>query len=89
MQPYDQNVQQLELNIVGSSTFGRYPKISIEKTFNMLISDGWLVDYAGYKLAIRASKFANATEGRGIHVSTKFDRIIAVFDNNVYLINLE
>ena len=73
-----------ELNIVGSSIFGRYPKISIEKTVNMFISDQWLVPYAGYQIAIPNL----GKEGRGAYTSTKSGRIVAVFDNNVYLINL-
>lgn len=76
------------LNIVGSSTFGRYPTISIEKTINMFISDGWLVDYAGYKSAINSSFFGNALQGRAIKTSTKLNRMITVMDERVYLVNL-
>lgn len=76
------------LNIAGSSTFGRYPKISIEKTYNMLVSDGFLVPYAGYQTAIPASMFNNGKVGRGLHTSTKLGRMIAVVDSGVYLVNL-
>lgn len=76
------------LNIVGSSTFGRYPTISIEKTINMFISDGWLVDYAGYKNAISASFFGDARQGRAIKTSTKLNKMITVMDERVYLVNL-
>lgn len=79
-----QNSKEIPLNIVGSSVFGRYPKISNEKTYNMFISDDWLVPYAGYK----ASILNLGNEGRGVYTSTKIGRIIAVFDNKVYLINL-
>ncbi len=78
------NSKEIPLNIVGSSVFGRYPKISNEKTYNMFISDDWLVPYAGYKTSI----LNLGNEGRGIYTSTKLGRIIAVFDNKVYLINL-
>jgi hypothetical protein len=76
------------LNIVGSSTFGRYPTISIEKTYNMFMSDGWMVLYSGYKLGIPASMLGNGVEGRGLHTSTKLNRLVGVFGSNVYLINI-
>src|ERR1700722_18824100 len=79
---------EVPLNIVGSSTFGRYPKISIEKTFNMFISDQWLVPYPGYMASILASSFMNGIEGRAIHTSTKLNRLVVVIDNNVYLVNI-
>jgi len=48
--PYRQeSIQEVPLKIVGGNHFGRYPKISVEQTFNMIISDGALVEYAGYK----------------------------------------
>lgn len=79
-----QNFKQMDLNLVGSSVFGRYPKINSEYTYNMFISDNFLVPYAGYKVA-----YPNlGGEGRGCYSSVKFQRIVAVFDNKVYLINL-
>jgi len=84
-----QNTKSIDLNIVGSSVFGRYPKISTERTYNMFISDNFLVDYAGYQVAIPSTQFMNAKEGRGIFTSTKFNKLVAVFDNNVYLINIQ
>lgn len=83
-----ENSQAIPLNIVGSSTFGRYPTISIEKTYNMFMSDGWMVPYAGYKIAIEAAVFANGKQGRGLHTSTKLNRLITIIDSNVYLVNL-
>ncbi|MDD5211398.1 MAG: hypothetical protein PHV62_03220 [Sulfuricurvum sp.] len=83
-----QTFKQEPLNIVGSSTFGRYPTISIEKTYNMFMSDGWMVPYAGYKKAIDFSALGNGTEGRALHSSTKLNRLIGVFNSNVYLIQL-
>jgi hypothetical protein len=80
-----QRFKSFPLNISGSSTFGRYPKISIEKTYNMFASDGWQVPYAGYMSVpnIILGKIA-----RGIHTSTKLNRLIAVVDNKVYSINI-
>jgi hypothetical protein len=83
-----QNFKAEELNIVGSSVFGRYPKISIEKTYNMYISDGWLVVYPGYQIAIPSVKFKNGTIGRAIHTSTKFNRLVVVINQYVFLANL-
>jgi hypothetical protein len=83
-----QNSEAKPLNIVGSSTFGRYPKISIEKTYNMFMSDSWMVPYSGYELAISSLALGNGTEGRALHTSIKLNRLIGVFNANVYLINI-
>lgn len=83
-----QNFQQVPLNIVGSSTFGRYPKISVEKTYNMFVSDNFLVDYAGYEIIIPKRLLGNGKEGRGIFTSTKLGSLISVIDNNVFIINI-
>lgn len=83
------NFKQIPINIAGSSTFGRYPKISIEKTYNMFISDNWLVPYSGYQIAINAKQFNSSTEGRAIFTSTKFDRLVVVQGSRVYLVNIE
>lgn len=80
------NFKQVPINICGSSIFGRYPKISVEHTYNMFISDNFLVPYAGYKVAIPESILGE--EGRGLHTSTKLNRIILVSGNKVYLVNL-
>lgn len=82
------NFRQFPLNVAGSSTFGRYPKISIEKTYNMFISDQWLVPYAGYQIAIPAADFNNSKEGRAIFTSTKFNRLVVVEGQNVYLVEI-
>ena len=80
--------KQIPLNVVGSSRFGRYPKLSIEKTYNLFQSDNGMVPYAGYKKAIDASAFNGATTGRALYHSNKLGRMIGVFGNSVYLINL-
>jgi hypothetical protein len=80
------NFKSVPLNIVGSSVFGRYPKISTEKTYNMFISDSFLINYAGYQIAIPQSQLGS--EGRGAHTSTKLGRIVTVVDDKVYLINI-
>lgn len=83
-----QNFRQIPLNIVGSSTFGRYPKISIEKTYNMFMSDDFMVPYAGYEIGIPAANFLNAIEGRAIFTSTKFNELVVVEGNSVFLVNI-
>ncbi len=75
--------QQLPLEIVGGNRFGRYPKISDAQTWNMIISDGWLVDYAGYTRVIEQSPNA---KGRAIYVSTRANLMFAVIGPNVYKI---
>lgn len=83
-----QNFKPVPIDIVGSSTFGRYPKISIQKTYNMFMSDNWLVPYAGYQIAVPASMFGSGNVGRGVYSSSKLGRLIVVINSNVYLVNL-
>jgi hypothetical protein len=83
-----QNFKQVPVNIVGSSIFGRYPKISIEKTYNMFMSDDWLVPYAGYQIAIPSSMFGSGFTGRAVYASSKLNRLIVVIDTRVYSVNL-
>jgi hypothetical protein len=83
-----QNFKQFPLDIVGSSSFGRYGKISTQKTYNLFISDNFLVPYSGYQIAMRASDFGNGLEGRGLFTSTKFNCMIAVIGKNVYRVTI-
>lgn len=78
------NSEQVNVNCVGSSTFGVYPKISLEKTYNMFESDGWLINYAGYQLI---SELPTSGEGRGLFRSVRGGFLIAVVANGVYRIN--
>lgn len=78
------SMTSMPLDIVGSTKFGFYPKISIEQTFNMLVSDGWLVPYAGYK---KIATINPGGQGRGIFNSAKYDHMIIVIDNVVYTVN--
>lgn len=87
-----QNFKQIPLNIVGSSIFGRYPKISIEKTYNMFMSDNFMVPYAGYQLAVLSKALLNGKVGRGIFATSKSylgsPKLVVVIDNNVFLVNI-
>lgn len=76
--------QGIPIEMVGGNKFGRYNKISDEQTFNMIVSDGWLVDYAGYKMVIPQSP---NSKGRALYVSTRGNLMIAVLGNTVYRIN--
>lgn len=85
-----QNFKQIPINVTGSSTFGKFPKISNERTYNMYISDNFLVPYAGYKIAIHSNDLVpGGFEGRGVFTSTKFNRIVTVIDNSVFLIDID
>lgn len=73
--------QSVPVNVVGSSMFGRYPKISLEKTYNMFISDDWLITYAGFKNVL---DIFSAGEGRGLFHSIRGDFSIIVISSSVY-----
>ncbi len=85
------NNKELEINVVGSSIFGRYDKISTERTMNMFISDETLVPYAGYQIVINAMQLGGGgvgKQGRGIFTSTKFNKLVIVIDANVFLVSM-
>ena len=73
--------EQIPVNIVGSSTFGRYPKISLEKTYNMFISDEWLVNYAGFQ---KTTQILPSGEGRALFHSVRGQFLILVESSTVY-----
>lgn len=78
------NSQKVPVKIVGSSTFGIYPKISLEKTYNMFISDEWLVNYAGFR---KRSQVGSAGKGRALYTSARGGFMIAVIGDGVYKIS--
>ena len=81
---FQQKKQNFPLKIVGSTVFGRYPKISKEETFNMIISDGWLVPYAGYK---KITDILPNGESRGLFYSVPLNKLIIVIDNEIYFVS--
>lgn len=81
------NARRQKVNVVGGSTFGRYNKISSAKTINMYISDGALVNTAGYEIVLNLLPNAEEAEGREIFVSTRGGFLIAVVNNQVFRIN--
>lgn len=79
----NQSIQEVPLPIVGGTKFGRYSKISSEATWNFIISDNWLVPYAGYKNVLTIDP---AEPGRGIYSSSTGDFMITVIGRGVYKI---
>lgn len=75
---------QIPLDIVGSTKFGRYPKISVEQTYNMIISDNFLVPFAGHKIVTDIQDFS---EGRAIYTSNRAEKMFAVIGNGLYSIS--
>lgn len=85
MKPNSLNSQELSLDIVGSSTFGRNPKIMASRTFNMLIADDFLVEMYGYSKIL---DFSDSYKGRGTFGSVKGNILIFVTGNQVYSIKI-
>lgn len=79
--PGAQRYKDIELNIVGSTKFGRYNKMSSEQTFNMIISDNWMVNFAGYKMRQSLSPLGR---GRGIYSSANLKTLFAVIDDVIW-----
>lgn len=75
--------ENMDFGFVGGNRFGRYKKISSEETFNMIVSDGALVSFPGYEEVINLG----GTDGREIFTSPKFNHMIVVVDNNVYIVD--
>lgn len=75
--------KDLPLKMVGGTHFGRYNKISNEQTFNMLISDQWMVPFAGYRMVLAIDPKGT---GRAIYASIKNNKMFAVIDSSVYVI---
>jgi hypothetical protein len=76
--------QQVPVAVVGSSKFGIYPKINDERTYNMFISDNWLISYAGYQ---KVANISDDAEGRGLFHSIRGNFSIAVIGSGVYRFN--
>ena len=75
----------LPLDVVGSTRFSRYPMISKESTYNMIISDGALIPYPGYR-KIKDIK-PGGSRGRNLYVSPKYRHQIAIIDNGVFSVS--
>jgi hypothetical protein len=82
-----QQISYQPIDVVGSSTFGLNPKILSGRTFNMIISDDWLVNYSGYRKEIIPTGQEKG-QGRGIFPSIKSGALISVINNFVYSITI-
>ena len=76
-----QTSEQVPLNIVGASNFGRWPKVNSERTQNMFSADGFSMNFAGYQF--RTELLEN---GRGLFASKKANLMFAVSSRNIYKI---
>lgn len=74
--------KDIPLVIAGSTKFGRFPKQSSEASYNLILSDDWMVPFAGYK---NVSTISPTGEGRGLYSSSKQQNMFAVIDNNVWI----
>lgn len=79
------NAQQIPVKIVGSSIFGRHHIISDERTWNMFISDEWLLNFAGYEPAVNI--LPDDIEGRGLYHSSRGNFLLTVIGANIYRID--
>lgn len=79
-----QEIQEIPLKLVGGNNFGRYNKISVEQTWNMIVSDTGLVPYAGYKDVLTQSPSA---EGRGIFASSNGGIMLVVWGGQCFTIS--
>ena len=83
--------EEIPVRIVGSSVFGRYPTVSVERTYNMYITtDGtgeeeWLVNFPGYAAILAMTE--NSDEGRGIFRSVRGGFLMAVVGAEVFRID--
>lgn len=76
----------MKVKVAGSNVFGRHPIISSEKTYNMFLSDGWIVPTPGYQKVLNIDPLQ---EGRGVFSSVRGKFIITVVGNGVYVIDKE
>lgn len=76
-----QQVQEIPLQIVGGSNFGRFAKINNSQTWNFIVSDNFLVPYAGYETALILN---SNQKGRGIYTTFNGDLMVCVIGGNVY-----
>lgn len=74
--------KEVPIGLVGSTKFGRYPKESMEQTYNMIVSDEALVPYAGYLIVSQTG----GVNGRGIYASARLGQMILVIDSSVYTV---
>lgn len=72
------------IDIVGATNPGRYNKISAEATYNMIVSNGALVPYSGYR---KARSIADSGKARAIFRSELGNFLLVVVDDGVYRVS--
>lgn len=86
--PLTTDSQEIPVRIVGSSVYGRYPTISVERTYNMYITssgDGqeeWLANFPGYACILELIE--GGAEGRGVFHSVRGNFLLAVVAGEVF-----
>ena len=70
------------IKLVGGNHFGRYNKISSEETFNMIVSEGALVNYGGYE-AVNVD-LPLGVVGRGSIVSSFTNKLFVCIGSIIY-----
>lgn len=76
-------VQELDLDIGGSTTFGRYPKISVANSTNFILSDDWNVPYGGHKL-VKMFVAEGGGTGRGAYTSFPSKKMLLAIANRIF-----
>lgn len=77
--------KDIPIEVVGSTKFGRFSKMSAEQTFNMIIADDWMFPFAGYK---NVDTINPTGQGRGIYSSAKSQKMFFVIDNDIWVRDL-
>src|SRR5712675_554796 len=76
--------EQIPINVAGASSFGVWPKINLEKTYNMYLSDEWMIGFPGYK---KVALDGAPGEGRAIFRSVRGNFLLVVVGSAVYRLN--
>lgn len=85
------NSKQIPIDVVGSSSFGRFASISPSRTYNMFISEDatgkskWLINFAGYQSV--KTFFDTNQEGRGLFHSVRGNFLLVVVEAEVFRVN--
>lgn len=80
--PGNRVFKEIPLQIVGGNKFGRDPKISVEQTWNMLVTDDWIAPTAGW---LKVQSIYSNGQGRGIFSSPKLNEMFAVINDKVFV----
>ena len=72
------------ISIVGGSTFGVFPQVCSALTQNMMVSDGLLISFPGYKKRVAPEV---ASRGRGLFHSTRSDVAVQVIGSKVSVVD--